>query len=42
VDFVKDSKFNVAEPIAMINMLFQAQQPTRRTMADKDVDFYNN
>ena len=41
--FMKDSKFNVAESIAMNkDMLFQTQQLTRRMKADKDADFGND
>ena len=41
--FMKDAKFNVAEPIAMNrDMLFQAQLLTRRMKADNNVDFYND
>ena len=40
---MKDSKFNVAESIAMNkDMLFQTQQLTRRMKADKDADFGND
>jgi hypothetical protein len=43
LDFMKDSKFNVAEPIAMNeDMLFQTQQLTRWMKTDKDVDFCND
>ncbi|GFG38526.1 hypothetical protein Cfor_01196 [Coptotermes formosanus] len=41
--FMKDAKFNVAEPIAMNkDMMFQAQLLTRRMKADKNVDFCND
>jgi hypothetical protein len=43
LSFMKDSKFNVAEPIAMNrDLVFQAQLLIRRMKADHSVDFYKD
>jgi hypothetical protein len=41
--FMNDSKFNVAEPIAMNrDLVFQAQLLIRRMKSDQSVDFYKD
>lgn len=41
--FMNESKFNVAEPIAMNrDLVFQSQLLIRRMKADQNVDFYKD